>query len=269
MFLLEEADKKMPTLLFDHIIYGPVRSRRLGVSLGVNLLPVDGKVCSFNCIYCECGLNEDRRTGSKLPSRKEVAEAMERKLSDMQTQGITPDVITFAGNGEPTMHPSFAGIIADTIDLRNRYFPQTKIAVLSNATMLHKEDVFAALNRVDDNILKLDSVLDSRIRQIDAPNSPSFTFERLKEQLLRFNGNLIIQTIFLRGIYNGASVDNTTEEEVSGWIEALKEIKTKQVMIYTIERETPVKDLKKVSKQELEAIANKAREEGFNVQVSG
>ncbi|MDR0428952.1 MAG: radical SAM protein [Tannerellaceae bacterium] len=259
----------MPTILFDQIVFGPVHSRRLGVSLGINLLPVDGKLCSFNCIYCECGLNEERRTKTKLPTREEVKEALGRKLSSMQTEGVAPDVITFAGNGEPTMHPLFAGIIDDTIELRDRYFPQAKIAVLSNATMIHKEDVFQALNKIEDNILKLDSVLDSRIRQLDAPNAPSFTFDRLLKHLIRFNGNLIIQTMFIRGEHKGEKIDNTTEEEINGWLEALKQINPKQVMIYTIERETPVKNLRKVPKQELETIAEQARKEGFDVQVSG
>lgn len=259
----------MSTILFDKIVFGPVHSRRLGVSLGMNLLPTDGKLCSFNCIYCECGLNEQRRTKSKLPTRDEVKEALKEKLSSMQKEGIAPDVITFAGNGEPTMHPEFAIIIDDTIALRNIYFPQAKIAVLSNSTMIHKESVFQTLNKVDDNILKLDSVLDSRIQQLDVPNAPSFTFQWLLEHLIRFNGNLIIQTMFIKGEYEGKPIDNTTEEEISGWLEALKQIKPKQVMIYTIERETPVKGLMKVPKEELEIIAERARKEGFDVQVSG
>ena len=258
----------MSTILFDKIVFGPIHSRRLGVSLGMNLLPVDGKLCSFDCIYCECGLNGERRTHTKLPVREEVKAALEEKLSAMQAEGITPDVITFAGNGEPTMHPEFEGIIEDTIAIRDHFFPNAKIAVLSNSTMLHKEGVFRALNKIEDNILKLDSVLDSRIRQLNVPNSPSFTFDRLLEQLCRFKGNLIIQTMFLQGELNGEPVDNTTEVEINGWLEALKKIKPKQVMIYTIDRETPVKNLKKVTKEELEAIADRARREGFDVTVS-
>ncbi|RHJ94059.1 radical SAM protein [Parabacteroides bouchesdurhonensis] len=258
----------MSTILFDKIVFGPVHSRRLGVSLGMNLLPTDGKLCSFNCIYCECGLNEERRTHSKLPSRIEVKEALEKKLESMKAEGVAPDVITFAGNGEPTMHPEFAGIIDDTIATRNKFFPKAKIAVLSNSTMLHKEEVFRALNKVEDNILKLDSVLDSRIQQLNVPNSPSFTFDKLLQQLCRFKGNLIIQTMFLRGEINGVNIDNTTEAEINGWIEALKQICPKQVMIYTIDRETPVKALKKVSKDDLEIIADKARKAGFDVTVS-
>ena len=257
----------MSTILFDKIVYGPIHSRRLGISLGVNLFPADGKLCTFNCIYCECGLNEDHRTRTPLPSRSEVKEALISKLQEMKKENMLPDVITFAGNGEPTLHPDFAGIIDDTIEIRNLLCPSAKIAVLSNSTMLHKEDVFQALSKIEDNIMKLDSVLDKRIQQINDPNQPSFNYEKLLKQLLRFNGNLIIQTMFLRGT-DGETIDNTGEKEISGWISALKQIKPKQVMIYTIDRETPVKDLHKVTKEELEFIANCAREEGLNVSVS-
>ena len=280
----------MATVLYDKIVFGPIHSRRLGISLGVNLLPIDGKCpihsrrlgislgvnllpidgkcCSFNCIYCECGLNEERRPHSKMPTRQAVKEALEERLSAMQAAGTAPDVITFAGNGEPTLHPDFAVIIDDTIALRDRFFPKAKIAVLSNSTMLHKEDVFRALNRVEDNIMKFDSILDSRIQQLNAPVSPTFTFDRLLEQLCRFNGNVIIQTMFLKGEVNGESVTNTTEHEVSGWLEALKQIRPKQVMIYTLDRETPIKNLRKVPKEELDAIAERVRKEGFDVTVS-
>lgn len=258
----------MSTILFDKIVFGPIHSRRLGISLGMNLLPTDGKLCSFDCIYCECGLNEERRTHSKLPARDEVKEALIQKLTSMQAEGIAPDVITFAGNGEPTMHPDFGGIIDDTIATRNCFFPNAKIAVLSNSTMLHKEAVFQALNKIEDNIMKLDSVLDSRIRQLNAPNSPSFTYDNLLQQLCRFEGNLIIQTMFLKGELDGENIDNTTEPEIAGWLEALKQIHPKQVMIYTIDRETPVKALRKVTKEELEIIADRARKEGFEVSVS-
>lgn len=258
----------MSTILFDKIVFGPVHSRRLGVSLGMNLLPVDGKLCSFDCIYCECGLNSERRTHTKLPTREEVKEALIEKLSTMQSEGIAPDVITFAGNGEPTMHPEFERIIDDTIAARNHFFPKAKIAVLSNSTLLHKEGVFRALNKIEDNILKLDSVVDSRIQQLNVPNSPAFTFDSLLKQLCRFEGNLIIQTMFLKGEVNRQSVDNTTEPEITGWLEALKKIKPKQVMIYTIDRETSLKGLQKVSKETLDGIADRTRKEGFDVTVS-
>lgn len=258
----------MATILFDQIVFGPVHSRRLGVSLGMNLLPADGKYCSFNCIYCECGLNEERRTRSKLPTRAEVKAQLESKLAAMQAEGVAPDVITFAGNGEPTIHPEFGGIISDTLALRDRFFPKAKVAVLSNATQLHRAEVVEALLKVDDNILKLDSVLDSRIRQLNVPASSEFTARKLIEQLSRFNGRLIIQTMFLKGDVAGVSVDNTTEEEIDGWIEALKAIRPRQVMIYTIDRETPLHSLQKQPKEVLDALAARARKEGFDVTVS-
>lgn len=258
----------MATILFDQIVFGPVHSRRLGVSLGMNLLPADGKYCSFNCIYCECGLNEERRTRSKLPTRAEVKAQLESKLAAMQAEGVALDVITFAGNGEPTIHPEFGGIISDTLALRDRFFPKAKVAVLSNATQLHRAEVVEALLKVDDNILKLDSVLDSRIRQLNVPASSEFTARKLIEQLSRFNGRLIIQTMFLKGDVAGVSVDNTTEEEIDGWIEALKAIRPRQVMIYTIDRETPLRSLQKQPKKVLDALAARARKEGFDVTVS-
>lgn len=255
-------------ILFDKIVYGPIHSRRLGVSLGVNLFPADGKLCTFDCIYCECGFNKDRRPHLGMPRREEVKQALTEKLDAMRAEGILPDVITFAGNGEPTMHPDFAGIIDDTVAIRDVHCPSAKIAVLSNSTMLHKEEVFRALCKIEDNIMKLDSVLDSRIRQINDPNQPGFCFETLLGHLCRFEGNLIVQTMFLHGERDGQPVDNTTEEEIAGWLSALRQIRPKQVMIYTIDRETPLKSLRKASKEELDAIAERARQEGHLVSVS-
>ena len=255
-------------MIFDSIVYGPIHSRRLGISLGMNLFPTDGKLCTFDCIYCECGYNKDHRPHEKMPCREEVREALARKLDEMRADGKVPDVITFAGNGEPTMHPDFAGIIDDTIAIRNQHCPSAKIAVLSNSTMLGKEDVFQALCKIEDNIMKLDSVLDKRIRQINVPNQPSFCFAELLKNLCRFEGKVIIQTMFLHGERDGEPVDNLGEEEVAGWIAALKQIRPKQVMIYTIDRATPLQTLRKATKEELDAIAARARGEGFDVTVS-
>jgi wyosine [tRNA(Phe)-imidazoG37] synthetase (radical SAM superfamily) len=258
----------MSTLLFDEIVYGPVKSRRLGVSLGINLSPADGKRCTFNCIYCECGLNEERRTKTPAPSRGEVKQALTKKLVEMTAMGLCPDVITFSGNGEPTMHPDFAGVIDDTLEIRDKLCPAAKVAVLSNSTVLHKEEVMQALGKADENLMKLDAASNDLIGQIDQPAIHDFTAEKLIEQLCRFNGKLIIQTIFLKGEHNGVFIDNTCDEDVAQWIEALKKIRPQKVMIYTLSRETPVKTLQKASPETLEQIAEKVRQAGFEVSVS-
>lgn len=259
----------MSTFLFDQIIFGPVKSRRLGISLGVNLLPTDGKVCSFDCIYCECGWTPKKRTKKAvLPSRELVRQKMEEKLTEMIRDNELPDVITFAGNGEPTLHPKFEGIIDDTIELRNRLTPNARIAVLSNATMLHKSSVRQALLKVNDNIQKLDSAFEETIRKIDCPAS-NFKLEKVVENLKSFQGKVIIQTLFLRGNHNGEAIDNTTEAELVAWMKLLTEINPSQVMIYTIDRDTPAFGLEKVKLNELELIAGRVRAIGFEVQVSG
>ena len=258
----------MSTFLFDQIIFGPVKSRRLGVSLGVNLLPTDSKVCSFDCIYCECGWTpKKRQQKAVLPTREIVRQKMEEKLIKMVENNELPDVITFAGNGEPTLHPEFEGIIDDTIELRNRLTPKARIAVLSNATMLHKASVIRALLKVEDNIQKLDSGFEETIRKIDCPAS-NFNLKAVVENLKSFNGKVIIQTLFLRGNFKGEIIDNTTEAELSEWLKWIAEIKPSQVMIYTIDRDTPATGLEKVKLNDLEMIASRVRKVGFIAQVS-
>ena len=258
----------MATFLFDKIIFGPVKSRRLGVSLGINLLPTNIKVCSFDCIYCECGRNPKKyKEKAVLPSRSEVQRQLKEKLKEMNAEKLLPDVITFAGNGEPTLHPEFAGIIEDTIELRNQLVPNARIAVLSNATMIHKTEIFQALLKIEDNIQKLDSAFEETVKLLDCPNK-NFSLAKTVEQLTTFQGKVIIQTMFLKGSYKGQKVDNTTEPEISAWIELLKKINPAQVMIYTIARDTPTNTLEKVTLHDLNTIANRIKSIGFEVQVS-
>lgn len=259
----------MSTILFHEIVFGPIHSRRLGTSLGMNLLPYDGKLCSFDCIYCECGYNKDFRTKTKLPDRETVKAALEDKLITLKKENITPDVITFAGNGEPTLHPQFAGIIDDTIELRNKYFPDAKISVLSNGMHIGKEKVFETLKKVDNNILKLDSAIIDTVRLLDRPNSPSYSIEKQIELFKRFDGDFIMQTMFTRGYHDGKRVDNTTENEISAWLEAVKATKPREVMIYTIDRETPEKSLEKISVDELNKIGDRVRQLGIKVNIAG
>jgi wyosine [tRNA(Phe)-imidazoG37] synthetase (radical SAM superfamily) len=260
----------MPTFLFDEIIFGPVKSRRLGVSLGINLLPVKRKICNFNCIYCECGWTKDiEKAVTKLPNRKEVYNALDKKLSEMKVKGQSPDVITYAGNGEPTLHPEFPGIIDDSITLRNRHFPKTKIAVLSNSTTINNPLIKAALLKVDMNILKLDSAIGSTVKIHNQPRG-NYNVEKVIDDLTAFNGKVIIQTLFLRGFYNDTVIDNTTPAEISAWIAAIKRIKPSEVMIYTISRDTPDGGkLNKVPEKELKKIAALVEKLGIKTKVSG
>lgn len=259
----------MATFLFDEVIFGPVKSRRLGVSLGINLLPTNVKVCSFDCIYCECGWTQKKyKEKAVLPTREKVQQKLQETLAKMAAENQLPDVITFAGNGEPTLHPDFAEIIDDTILLRNQLSPRARIAVLSNATMLHKKPVFNALLKIEDNIQKLDSAFEETIKILDCPIG-NFNLKKVIENLAAFNGKVIIQTMFIKGSFKEQEIDNTTEKEVSAWLKLIQKIKPAQVMIYTIARDTPLDTLKKVSLSELNSIAEKIKKAGFPVQVSG
>lgn len=258
----------MVTILFHSTIFGPVHSRRLGTSLGVNLSPVDGKVCSFDCVYCEAGYNSQGTGKSGLPSREDVARQLESKLKEMSAAGEPLDVITFSGNGEPTMHPDFEGVIDDTLALRDRYYPGAKVSVLCNSTRLDREGVVDGLRKVDNCILKLDSALTPTMRLIDQPVSKSFTCEYVIPQLEAFGDKCIIQTMMLRGNHDGKHIDNTTPGEVDALIEAYKRIKPREVMLYSIDRATPESDLQKVEREELESIACRMRDAGITVQVS-
>lgn len=257
----------MSTVIYPSPIFGPVHSRRLGVSLGINLLPADGKHCSFDCIYCECGFNADHRARKPFPTREEVREALETRLKDMQLNGPKPDVLTFAGNGEPTAHPHFPEIIDDTLALRDKYFPEAKVSVLSNSTFIHRPAVFAALNKIDNNILKLDTVDADYIRLVDRP-AGHYDVQNMIELLKSFKGNLIIQTMFMKGKYKGQDVDNTGDKYVLPWIEVVKHIAPRQVMIYTIDRETPDHDLKKATPEELDRIVSLLEAAGLNATAS-
>lgn len=243
----------MATILFPSPIFGPVRSRRLGISLGINLMPADGKLCTFDCVYCECGFNADHRPTQLRPTRKEVTQALESKLRQMQQEGELPDVLTFAGNGEPTGHPQFAEIIDDTLRLRDAFCPSAKVSVLSNATFVAHPKVKEALLKVDNNILKLDTVDSEYITFVNRPTG-RYDITEIVKSIGEFGKNCIVQTMFMKGESNGRSVDNTGDEYVLPWLETIKKIGPKQVMIYTIDRETPDHGLRKASPEELNRI---------------
>ena len=245
-------------MIIDKIIFGPVRSRRFGVSLGINLIPTTQKICTFDCVYCECGWTNDTDT-RHFPPRAHVSAMLKQTLEQMKQQNTTPDSITFSGNGEPTLHPDFSAIIDDTIALRNQYFPTTLITVLSNSTTLNKESVFEALKKVENNTMKLDAGTEMTYRQIDRCFNKNMTLDRITENLCRFQGNLIIQTLFLRGSYGGEYIDNTTDTEVSEWLKRLELIRPRKALLYPIDRATPAKDLEHITRPELEKIAEKVR----------
>ena len=257
----------MATVIYPSPIFGPVKSRRLGISLGINLLPADGKVCTFDCIYCECGFNADHKPHSRFPSREEVATALEKKLREMQTEGAMPDVLTFAGNGEPTIHPRFGEIINDTIALRDRFCPGAKVSVLSNSTQIMKPEVFEALMKVDNNILKLDTIDPDYINIVDRPTG-QYDIDTILERMKAFNGKVVVQTMFLKGSVDGKDINNTGDYYVKPWIEAVKQIEPREVMIYTIDRETPMQGLLKASKEELDRIVAMLEEEGIKASAS-
>lgn len=247
----------MSGFLFNDIVFGPVMSRRFGVSLGINLMPETMKYCSFNCIYCECGATApDQEKHARLFTSGEIIEALHHRFEELKNEGLKPDNITFAGNGEPTLHPGFAGIIDQTLLLRDQYFPKAEITVLSNSTRLHIPSVKEALLKIDNNVLKLDAGSELMYRLINRPVSP-ITLAEIVDRLIDFKGHLTIQTLFLRGMVNNQVVDNTTEEEVNLWLGHLEKIKPSLVMLYSFSRETPEKEIERVGKAELLSIARK------------
>ena len=270
----------MLSKLRNSYIFGPVISRRLGISLGVNVLPNSNKICNFNCVYCECGWNSDYKksdenkfSSNEFPSRKEIKIQLEEVLSQMSNEHQNLDTITFSGNGEPTLNPEFLEIIDDTILLRNKYFPNIKISVLSNSTMLHSPKIVEALSKIENPILKLDSANIETIEKINLPKNNNLTknfnnkitLEKIIDGMKQFNGNFILQIMFLRGENNGDIFDNTTDAEISNLLTVMQETKPRQIMIYSIDRATPAQNLVKLDKTEMERIAKKIENIGFNV----
>lgn len=255
-------------MLFDSIIYGPVHSRRLGVSLGVNIMPTRQKLCSFDCIYCECGLNEPWTARPQLPTLEDFDAALDMAAKKLETDGVSLDVITFSGNGEPTLHPQFENIMQHTVSWRGKYHPDARICVLSNSTQLRRQDVMRALKLADRRILKLDGGTDSTMRLIDRPANTELSVSDIVGMLKEFNGDFTLQTCFLRGTVNGRYIDNTTDEEVSAWLKCVETLKPEEVMIYVIDRKTPFPSLEKIPRDLMERIAGRVRDIGIPVIVS-
>lgn len=251
-------------LRFSDIVFGPIHSRRLGSSLGVNLLPADGKLCNFDCIYCECGWNKDGRTSGKMPDVQTVRAAMQDRFPALASEGARVDSITFSGNGEPTLNPDFARIIDMTVEMRDKYFPDAAISVLSNATTVLRPEIVSALRKVDNPILKIDAPTDEGARLVNRP-WPGYRLEDIVKGLEAFDGNFILQTMFLRG----DGCDPAEPEWISGWIGIVRKLRPREVMVYTIDRETPEKGLQKLTPDEMAYLVRPLTDEGFNIQIRG
>jgi wyosine [tRNA(Phe)-imidazoG37] synthetase (radical SAM superfamily) len=250
----------MGTILFDRIVFGPVKSRRLGNSLGLNLLPNDSKLCNYNCIYCECGWTyHSHQSRKKFHTVQSVLSSLEEKLRAMRELNEAPDSITFAGNGEPTIHPNFSEIVAGVLALRDDFFPSAKIAVLSNGTMIQKDSVYEALCRVDKNMLKLDTAIEETYKILNSPPK-DFRMDNLIRNLQRFKGNFIIQTLFLKGIVAGQEINNGSSRELSAWMELVTDLNPLEVHIYSLARETPSINLVPYTSEKLKEIGNRLKE---------
>lgn len=251
-------------MIREETVFGPIKSRRLGNSLGINLLPVNGKICSFDCIYCECGWNRDGRDDTRLPTADEVRDVLETKLLRMKAEDTPVDSFTFSGDGESTLHPDFPRIIDDTIALRDRYFPSAKVSVLSNATQVHRKEIFDALCKVDNPIMKIDAPTNEWIQKINHP-APGYDVARVIEALKQFDGNFILQTMFLKS----RDFDSSTPEVLHGWMDIVRLLKPREVMVYTIDRPTPEEGLQKFTVEEMRSLLDPLIREGFQVQIKG
>lgn len=251
-------------MMREELVFGPIHSRRLGSSLGINLLPTKGKLCNFDCIYCECGWNKDGRTDEKLPTADDLRAALESMLVKCSESGTPIDSITFSGDGEPTLNPDFARIIDVTLELRDRFYPNAKVSVLSNATRIGREDVFSALRKVDNPILKIDAPADDLAALVNQPQG-SYHVEDVVRNLQRFEGDFVLQTMFLKS----GSFDTSSPDVLEGWMDIVRKVHPREVMIYTLDRETPAKDLVKFSVDEMRELVKPLIEEGFSIQIRG
>ena len=251
-------------MLREETVFGPIKSRRLGNSLGINLLPENGKICNFDCIYCECGWNKDGRDDTVLPTAEKVRHDLEAKLQNIRNSGIEVDSITFSGDGEPTLNPEFPEIIDDTVALRDTYYPNAKISVLSNATRVHRPEILAALKKVDNPIMKIDAPTNALAQKINNP-APGYDVAAVVEALRGFNGDFILQTMFLRS----PEFDSSSPEVLDGMMNIVRTLRPREVMVYTIDRPTPAENLSKFTVEEMRALLTPLFDEGFKIQIKG
>lgn len=251
-------------MMRETLVFGPIHSRRLGSSLGINLLPQQGKICNFDCIYCECGWNKDGRGDRQLPTAEDLRQTLTAKLQQCLADGTPIDSITFSGDGEPTLNPDFAAIIDITLELRDRYYPDAKVSVLSNATRIGREDVFQALRKVDNPILKIDAPTAALAAKINQPQC-EYDVDQVVEDLRRFEGNFVLQTMFLKA----PEFDSSSPEVLEGWMRIVRDLRPREIMVYTIDRETPMKGLQKMTVDQMRELVQPLLDEGFRIQIKG
>jgi len=258
----------MATFLWSDIVFGPIHSRRVGTSLGINLLPVNGKLCSFDCIYCECGALSSGapKKDRKMPSFEQVSDAMSRRFKELYDEGVKVDSISFTGNGEPTLNKDFPEIVDKTVELRDKYFPTAVISVFSNSTTLEKRGVFDALMKIDNRIMKVDCS-DIQLLQLVNRPAPGYSLERVLKNLERFNGNFILQTMFFKGVVEGQEFDLTAPELVAGWSDIVRRLRPAKIMAYSLDRDTPVAGLMKIPRERLQEVTAPLRAEGFEIEI--
>lgn len=257
-------------MLFENTIIGPIHSRRLGNSLGINLLPLKRKFCTYDCIYCECGWNEETiKNAVELPTYEDVRVQLEKRVAELKSEGVEVDSFTFAGNGEPTLHPDFVRVVDLVVKMRNEHYPNAVITLLTNATQLSRPEIYDALMKLDNPVLKLDAGMEDMRNSINKPTAEKYSFDELVNNLIRFGNKGIIQTLLLRGTNDGKTISNVSKEDFGEYIELLKKIRPKYVMLYAIDRATPEKDLEKLTVDELELYAQQIRNEGIDVKVYG
>lgn len=232
--------------------------------MGINLLPSKGKICNFDCIYCECGWNKDGLSDTTLPTAADVHNALQAKLIECSKEAQQIDSITFSGDGEPTLNPEFPEIIRDTLALRNQYYPKAKVSVLSNATNIAKDSVFEALKLVDNPILKLDAPTNELVAIINQPQG-AYSVEKTVEALSRFKGNFVLQTMFLRS----QNFDSASPQVLKPWMDIVRYLKPREVMVYTLNRPAPAAGLQKYSAEQMRTLVQPLINEGFNIQLKG
>ena len=256
----------MATFLFDKHVFGPVKSRRLGNSLGINLLSTHYKVCDFDCIYCECGWTHHKPDSKKFIEKQKFIQLLETKLSQLERDKIPVDYITYAGNGEPTLHPYFLEIAKKVSELRDQYFPKCSIALLSNGSTLSKEKIKASFAYIEDVILKIDAGHQQLFQLINRPNE-HLQLDDICNNMVNLQGNFIAQSMFLKGNADGVEFDNSDQKVVAKWKEKIQMLRPKYVQIYSISRDTPLESIQPISKERLQNIAEQLENMGIHAEV--